>query len=106
MSEPLPPPTEPAILLPTLSPGIPLTEVSSPPPIVPLSASFSPPPPTVDAEPTPLVPSSKQQSWGALISIVVIVCMIVVGAFYAWGKRIAEVTQYQDQGIASTTTAQ
>lgn len=36
------------------------------------------------------VPSSKQQQWGALVSIVVIVLMVVVGAFYAWGKRIAE----------------
>jgi len=38
----------------------------------------------------PGVPSPKQQEWGALISIVVIVLMIVIGAFYAWGKRIAE----------------
>jgi len=38
----------------------------------------------------PGVPSAKQQSWGVVISIVVIVGMIVVGAFYAWGKRIAE----------------
>lgn len=36
-------------------------------------------------------PSQKQQSWGVLISIVVIVLMIVIGAFYSWGKRIAEV---------------
>jgi len=40
--------------------------------------------------PLPGVPSAKQQSWGVVISIVVIVGMIVVGAFYAWGKRIAE----------------
>ncbi len=44
--------------------------------------------------PTPDVsaklPSAKQQSWGALISIVVIVGMIITGAFYAWGERIAE----------------
>lgn len=39
----------------------------------------------------PGVPSQKQQSWGVLISIVVIVLMIVIGAFYSWGKRIAEV---------------
>ncbi len=36
------------------------------------------------------LPSAKQQSWGALISIVVIVGMIITGAFYAWGERIAE----------------
>ncbi len=38
----------------------------------------------------PEVPSVQQQSWGAVISIVVIVLMIVIGAFYAWGERIAE----------------
>ncbi len=38
----------------------------------------------------PGVPSPKQQQWGVLISIVVIVLMIVIGAFYAWGKRIAQ----------------
>jgi len=38
----------------------------------------------------PGVPSQKQQSWGVVISIVVIVGMIVVGAFYAWGKRISQ----------------
>ena len=36
------------------------------------------------------MPSSKQQQWGVVISIIVIVGMIVVGAFYAWGKRIAQ----------------
>ena len=35
-------------------------------------------------------PSPKAQSWGALISIIVIVLMIVIGAFYAWEKRTAE----------------
>ena len=38
----------------------------------------------------PGVPSPKQQSWGALIAMLVIVLMIIIGAFYAWGKRIAE----------------
>jgi phosphoribosylcarboxyaminoimidazole (NCAIR) mutase len=36
------------------------------------------------------VPSPKAQSWGVIISIVIIVLMIVVGAFYAWGERISE----------------
>ncbi|MHB8710268.1 MAG: hypothetical protein ACYC6X_01805 [Minisyncoccota bacterium] len=35
-------------------------------------------------------PSPKAQSWGAIISIVIIVLMIIIGAFYAWGNRIAE----------------
>lgn len=38
----------------------------------------------------PGMPSPKQQQWGVVISIVIIVLMIVVGAFYAWGKRIAQ----------------
>jgi len=44
-------------------------------------------------EPTaqkPGVPSSKAQQWGVVVSIVIIVLMIIVGAFYAWGQRIAE----------------
>lgn len=36
------------------------------------------------------MPSQRAQSWGAVISIVVIVLMVVGGAFYAWGKRVAE----------------
>ena len=52
--------------------------------------------------PIPLgTPSPKAQSWGALISIVVIVLMIIIGAFYAWGKRIAETNV-----PPSTTSAQ
>jgi hypothetical protein len=38
----------------------------------------------------PGVPSPKAQSWGAVISIVIIMLMIITGAFYAWGKRIAQ----------------
>ena len=40
--------------------------------------------------PQPGVPSQKAQSWGVVISIVIIVLMIVIGAFYSWGKRIAQ----------------
>lgn len=38
----------------------------------------------------PGIPSQKQQSWGAVLSIIVIVLMIIIGAFYAWGKRISQ----------------
>ncbi len=38
----------------------------------------------------PGVPSPRAQSWGTLISIIVIVLMIVIGAFYAWNTRIAQ----------------
>jgi NADH:ubiquinone oxidoreductase subunit 3 (subunit A) len=44
-------------------------------------------------------PSSKAQSWGAFISIIVIVLMIVIGAFYSWEKRTAETNVF-----APTTT--
>lgn len=36
------------------------------------------------------MPSKRQQSWGATIAIVVIVLMIVLGAYYAWNKRVAK----------------
>jgi hypothetical protein len=45
-------------------------------------------PPTNES--LPGVPSKQAQSWGTVISIVVIVLMIVIGAFYSWGQRIAE----------------
>jgi len=35
-------------------------------------------------------PSQKAQSWGAVVSIVIIVLMVILGAFYAWGERIAQ----------------
>jgi hypothetical protein len=57
--------------------------------------------------PPPLgTPSPQQQQWGVIISIVIIVCMIVIGAFYAWGKRIAEQNGYTIDNTESTTTAQ
>lgn len=45
-------------------------------------------------------PSIKQQSWGAVISILIIMLMIIIGAFYAWGKRAA-----QEHALTATTTA-
>jgi NADH:ubiquinone oxidoreductase subunit 3 (subunit A) len=45
------------------------------------------------------MPTPKQQSWGAFISIIVIVLMIVIGAYYAWSERMARYEQY---GGAST----
>ncbi len=47
------------------------------------------------------VPSQKAQSWGAIVSIIIIVLMIIVGALYAWGKRIA-----QQQALTAHSTAQ
>jgi len=38
----------------------------------------------------PGVPSPAAQQWGVVISIVIIMLMVIIGAFYAWGERIAE----------------
>jgi hypothetical protein len=61
------------------------------------------PPPT---SPAPIIkpPSPKQQSWGTIVSLVIIVLMIVVGAFYSWGKRIAEQNALLQQTASSTET--
>jgi hypothetical protein len=45
----------------------------------------------------PEPPTIRQQNWGAVLSIVIIVLMIIIGAFYAWGKRIAERDAYLEQ---------
>jgi hypothetical protein len=34
--------------------------------------------------------AAKHASWGAVISILIILIMIVVGAFYSWGHRVAQ----------------
>ena len=47
-------------------------------------------PVTPEKEMPPAMPSAAQQSWGVVISIVIIVLMIIIGAFYAWGQRIAQ----------------
>ena len=51
--------------------------------------------------PPPGTPSPKAQSWGVVISIVIIVLMIVTGAFYSWGQRIAEDNPYQNVGATN-----
>ena len=38
----------------------------------------------------PPMPSPQAQSWGVVASIIIIVLMIIVGAFYAWGQRISQ----------------
>jgi hypothetical protein len=47
---------------------------------------------------------NKNASWGAIISILVIMAMVVIGAFYAWGKRIDE--EHTASQSVSTTTNQ
>ena len=59
--------------------------------------------------PLPGTPSQKQQQWGVVISIVIIVLMIVIGAFYSWGKRIAQQNALNADNTntaESTTTAE
>ncbi|MFZ3044091.1 MAG: hypothetical protein WA058_03235 [Minisyncoccia bacterium] len=69
------------------------TPIEPTPAAIPVMPAYVPPAAEVSSEPVqPLrgVPSPKQQQWGVLISIVVIVMMVIVGAFYAWGQRIAQ----------------
>ena len=40
--------------------------------------------------------ASRNASWGTIIVIVVLLGMIVTGAFYAWGKRLAEERAYEE----------
>lgn len=37
----------------------------------------------------------RNASWGAIISIIVILLMVIVGAFYAWGERLDQQRQIQ-----------
>lgn len=46
--------------------------------------------PVGESAPVIGMPSPKQQQWGVVVSIVIIVLMVIIGAFYAWGERIAE----------------
>ncbi len=62
------------------------------------------PAPSVLPPPAFAAPTPKQQSWGAMASIIIIVFMIVIGAFYTWGKRIAEERALQLQTTTTTET--
>ena len=53
--------------------------------------------------PPPGTPSPKAQSWSVVISIIIIVLMILIGAFYSWGKRIAEQHSFINQGASGIT---
>jgi len=78
-------------LLPEGEPGIEVTAL----PMLKTPVSVSRPIEESEAKPATAaipagVPSAKAQSWGAVLSIIIIVLMIIIGAFYAWGKRITE----------------
>lgn len=57
-----------------------------------------------DITPTPSTP--QQQSWGAIIAMVVILAMIIIGAFYSWHKRTSteKTGAYVPTASTSTTT--
>ncbi len=46
--------------------------------------------------------STKQQSVGATIAIVVVLAMVIIGAFYAWGKH-SRIKQNTSQQTSTTT---
>ncbi len=39
----------------------------------------------------------RNASWGAIISITIILAMVIVGAFYSWGQRISQEKAVQVQ---------
>ena len=39
----------------------------------------------------------RNGSWGAIISIAIILTMVIVGAFYSWGERITQQRAVQAQ---------
>lgn len=41
--------------------------------------------------------ASRNASWGTVIVILVIMGMIITGAFYSWGKRVAEERARMDE---------
>ena len=47
--------------------------------------------------PEPKESVHRNASWGAIISITIILTMVIVGAFYSWGQRISEERAVQTQ---------
>ncbi|MCR4333411.1 MAG: hypothetical protein NUV60_00075 [Patescibacteria group bacterium] len=74
----------------TLAPGerfVPPAVSPTKPPVVQAPQA---PAPTYAPSNLPGIPTPAQQQWGVVISIIIIVLMIIIGAFYAWGQRIAQ----------------
>ena len=61
-------------------------------------SDFTPLPPSIFAGGDPEKPNA---SYGAIISIVLILAIVVVGAFYMWGERIHEQETLQQQAAAA-----
>jgi hypothetical protein len=75
-------------MLPKGEPGI---EVNALPVLRSYTAPEKPAPSSILPPPAMQgMPSPAAQQWGVIISIVIIVLMIIIGAFYAWGQRIEQ----------------
>jgi hypothetical protein len=64
-----------------------------------------PPPLPSSVEKVDLPSPKKDASYGALVSIVLILAIIVVGAFYVWGQRIDQANTVIQLPDATTTEA-
>ena len=62
-------------------------------------------PPARAPEVAAALPTPTQQSWGTVISIILIVMMIIVGALYTWGRRIAAERAALEEFNATTSTS-
>lgn len=54
------------------------------------------------AEPTP-AETAKQTAYGPLLGIVLIVVVLVLGAFYVWGERIEMDQPMPEEGVRGDT---
>ncbi len=88
-----------AVVVPRPAPIVPAAIPTEPSPIAVAAPLKNDAPAAFGNAPMVQLPSRKQQSWGALISIFIIVCMIIIGAFYAWGERIADRQKYYPQTV-------
>ena len=84
-SSPLPTPPPPQ------TPPIPVI-VQSPPSFVSPPAPSAPievPKKLPDIFEKPIVPPEHHTSWGALVGIVIILIVLIIGALYFWGAKLA-----------------
>ncbi len=69
------------------------TTPSSTPPVTVDAPSVDAPVPVID--PTPHDEGPKMGSMGSVLAILLIVLLLVIGAFYVWGQRLSEGRQQQ-----------
>ena len=58
--------------------------------------------PVPGTEPVP-TETAKQTAYGPLLGIVLIVVVLVLGAFYVWGERLAEDQPMPEEGVRGDT---